>query len=119
MGRFVALNQMMASATNFRIGFNILIYREDQWWIAHCLEMDLPAEGNSPQEALENLVDLVNLQIDDAVEHGDLQTIFSPAPPELWKMFAISREFTNRQAHAPIRSNVSALDVRELETSGI
>ena len=81
----------MASRTEkIRLDFNVLLYKEDSWWIAHCLEMDLPAEGTTPQEAIKNFLDIANVQIKAALSEGDLQSIFSPAPPELWKAFAVA-----------------------------
>jgi hypothetical protein len=108
----------MSARTNIRLGLSVLIYPEDQWWIAHCLEMDLPAESSSPSEALDNLFDVANVQIESALEQGELQSIFSPAPPELWKQFAESRDFADRPTRAPI-SNVETLSVRELAPVGV
>lgn len=70
-----------------RLEFRVLLYPEDGWWIAHCLEMDLPAEGKTPQEAVKNLMSIANVQIAAAMDEGNLESIFSAAPPELWKMF--------------------------------
>ena len=78
----------VSSKNRIRLDFSILVYREDAWWIAHCLEMDLPAEGNTPVEAVQNLLDLANLQVSTALDEGNLASIFLPAPPELWRSFA-------------------------------
>jgi predicted RNase H-like HicB family nuclease len=108
----------MAATAQVRIALSVLIYREDQWWIAHCLEMDLPAEGSSPQEALDNLLDIARVQVESAIDEGNLESIFSPAPPELWSQFAESRDFTQRPSRAPINS-VDTLVVREAVALGV
>ena len=72
--------RIMALESKIRLEFNILIYREGGDWIAHCLEMDLPAEGSTATEAIKNLIDLINFQIEAALSEGDLQSIFSAAP---------------------------------------
>ena len=74
-----------------KLDFQVLIYPEDQWWIAHCLEMDLPAEGKTPDEAFKNLLEIARIQIEDALERQNLASIFSAAPAELWRQFAFSR----------------------------
>jgi hypothetical protein len=89
----------------------VLIYHEDEWWIAHCLEMDLPAEGQSPQEAFQNLLDVLDVQIQSSLADGDLGSIFSPAPAELWRMYALATDRTFRKKPP---KPVSRLDVREL-----
>jgi hypothetical protein len=108
----------MAIEGKIRLFLSILIYREDSWWIAHCLEMDLPAEGHTAQGALENLFDIAKLQIQTAIEEDDLQSIFSPAPAELWKLFAESRDFPDRPARVPILG-VDRLHIRELIPVGV
>lgn len=71
-----------------RLDFQVLMYREDEFWIAHCLETDLVGEGATADEAVRTLVDISNVQVQAAIESGDLASIFSPAPPELWRLFA-------------------------------
>ena len=94
-----------------RLDFKILIYREDEWWIAHCLEMDLPAEGETLEKAMHNLVDLFKVQIESALEEGNLDSIFSPAPPELWSMYAIARDKSFKQRPP---KPVNRMEFREL-----
>lgn len=94
-----------------RLEFRVLIYPEDKWWIAHCLEMDLPAEGKNPKEALKNLMDLVNFQITSAIAEADLDSVFCSAPPELWRLFAYSTDASQTTTKLP--KPVKRLDVRE------
>ena len=95
-----------------RLTLRALIYQEDDWWIAHCLEMDLAAEGTSPMKAFENLLSLTALQLDTAMEEGDLQSVFRSAPPEIFAQFAIGKDRTIRRR--PPKS-VERFDVRALE----
>lgn len=73
-----------------KIDLRALIYREGDIWLAHCLELDIVAEGKTPQGASSDLMDLCNLQIKVALEDGDLKSVFRPAPSEFWKMFFMS-----------------------------
>jgi predicted RNase H-like HicB family nuclease len=73
---------------NVRLILRALIYRDDDWWVAHCLETDVVAEGGTPTQAFANLQSLTALQIETALESGDLQSIFRQAPPEILSAFA-------------------------------
>ncbi len=81
---------MTKAIQNFNIELRAVIYREDGVWLAHCLEMDIVAEGNSPQQACRDVIELCELQIRVALEEGDIQSVFRPAPPETWKMYFMS-----------------------------
>ncbi|MBX3414634.1 MAG: hypothetical protein KF708_18245 [Pirellulales bacterium] len=75
-----------------RLDLNVIVYWEDEWWIAHCLELDLPAEGSSPEEAMESLMGLIMLQVTTALAEGNIESVYAPAPAELWRMFSIARD---------------------------
>ncbi len=93
------------------IPLSAVTYRHGDWSIAHCLQLDLVAEGKSPAEALDNLIDLVTFQVETALELGDIESIFRPAPPEIWKMFWLAE-------HRPIRRRppepIESFEAREL-----
>ena len=96
-----------------RLDLRAIIYREDAWWIAHCLELDLPAEGDSPKQALESLIDLISVQVDAAMEEGDLESIYRPAPSELWRLFSIATRDRPLRRKPP--KPISRFEARELE----
>lgn len=70
-----------------------VIYREGPWWIAHCLEMDVAAEGDTPFEAVSSAAELCGLKIEDAMREGDMRSIYRPAPPELWDLYDQAKRF--------------------------
>jgi hypothetical protein len=71
-----------------RIELRAVVYRHQRWWIAHCLELDLVAEGKTPAAALQDLIDISVSQVETAKKSGDLESIFRAAPPEIWAMFS-------------------------------
>ena len=77
-----------AKDNGFRVALRAVVYRHHAWWIAHCLELDLVAEGKRPVEALNDLRDIAVTQVDLAAREGRLESIFRTAPPEIWAMFA-------------------------------
>jgi predicted RNase H-like HicB family nuclease len=98
-----------------RISLRAVVYREGDWWIAHCLELDLVAEGKSALEAFKNLNDLTNTQIETAIREGNLESILTPAPPKVWSMF-----FNGRADDLQIKktgkhpNKIERFEVREL-----
>ena len=73
---------------------HVIIYREEDYYLAHCLEFDLAAQGNNIQESFQNLLDAVELQTAYALETGDLENLIQPAPPEFWRMLFKSQNNT-------------------------
>ena len=92
-----------------RVSLRFVIYQEGEWWFAHCLELDLVAEGKSPKESLRDVLGLCATQIDVAVEAGDLASIFRPAPPEYWRLFSLAVDFPTGR---PPRS-IASYEARE------
>ncbi len=82
---------MANAASNFSINLSAISYLEDGVWIAHCLELDIVAEGTDAKDAVDSLISLCDLQITTAMEEGDIESIFRAAPPEVWKMFATAK----------------------------
>ncbi|MCG8915382.1 type II toxin-antitoxin system HicB family antitoxin [Actinokineospora sp. PR83] len=44
------------------------MHREEDWFVAQCLEVDIASQGQSPQEALTNLREAVELHFTEAPE---------------------------------------------------
>ncbi len=47
--------------------FSLTIWQEDEWFIAQCLEVDIASQGETEQEAIENLRDALELHFTDPV----------------------------------------------------
>ena len=73
---------------------NILIKEEDGVFVAHCLELDIVAVGETLDQARKDIVDLVSAQIDYAFANDNIQNLFYPAPPEIWDQFFSCKEQT-------------------------
>jgi len=76
------------------IPLRAVAYQHGEWWIAHCLELDLVAEGRDPIHALQDLMDLSASQIESAIQRGDLESVFRPAPPAIWATFSRTQDTT-------------------------
>lgn len=66
----------------------VLIYQEnDLTWYAHSLEFDIVGDGGTPEEARNNLADLLKTQIQFAVENNLEEKIDHPAPQKYFDMY--------------------------------
>jgi hypothetical protein len=77
-----------AAARFVEASLNVLGYREEDEWVALAMEMDLRGYGDTFSEALEDLADLVQTQIDFAHFKNQPELIWRPAAPVWWARFA-------------------------------
>jgi hypothetical protein len=101
-----------AGKASFRVDLRAVVYPHQDGWIAHCLELDLVAEGTSAAEALRDVMDLAAIQVDAAIDAGDLESIFRPAPPEVWAMFSRAGDTAAAPRRRP--KSVARFEAREL-----
>ncbi len=101
------------NSRELRLDLRAVIYRHGKWWIAHCLETDLVAESNKPAQALKELIELTATQIKTAMDSGELESIFRPAPPEIWATYSFSREFKLPPVRNSILRCVGRFEARE------
>lgn len=71
---------------------NILGYREEGEWVALALEMDLRGYGETFEEAIEDLRELVFMQISFAHFKNQPEMILRPADPVWFSRFAETRQ---------------------------
>ena len=87
-----------------------VLYREDTYFLAHCLEFDLVAQGDTPDEAYRNLLDAIDLQTEFVLENGDLTNLVRPAPIEYWQLLTTAERFTPQSNGWTLPSPVAAID---------
>ncbi len=71
-----------------KIILDVLGYREDGDWVALALEMDIRGYGSTFEDALEDLAELVEMQVSFAVQKGWPDSVWKPAEPVWYKMWA-------------------------------
>ena len=45
--------------------FNVTVWQEGEWFVAQCLEADIASQGETEEEALENLREALKLHFED------------------------------------------------------
>ncbi len=94
------------------IVLNVLIYKDEEQniYIAHCLEMDLVATADSREQVEKDIIDIIQAHITYAFESNNLENMYSPAPPEIWRRYyehsAQIRANTNRIIHKSRNKNI-------------
>lgn len=79
---------MRAMASNRSISTNVLGVREDGEWSAIALELNLRGYGETFDLAVKDLTKAMEAQISFALQHGTLDSIFVPAEPEYFRIYA-------------------------------
>lgn len=67
------------------IPIRTIVKRSEQGWLAHCLDFNLEALADNPNDALDLLDGAIRFHIEKAVE-GQVK-LFRPASPELWDLY--------------------------------
>lgn len=69
--------------------FHVLVTKEpdEDAYSALCLELDIAADGSTPEEAVQSLQEAVSLHVGCALEEHDYSALFRPAPQEEWDRF--------------------------------
>ena len=76
------------SAADFEIALSVLGFQEAGQWVALALEMDIRGHGESFEDAVEDLTDLVLMQLSFAHFKGQPELINRPADAVWWKIYA-------------------------------
>jgi hypothetical protein len=83
--------------------FNVLARRKGDMWIAHCLELDVVTTAESVENLKKDMEDLILAQVDYAFSNDNLDNLYHPAPPEVWKSFYKCKDHT--EDRIPIKSS--------------
>jgi hypothetical protein len=84
---------------NLRIPLRIVFYRQENRWLAHCLECDLCGDGDTREQALKCLWDAIGYQLEESLAHDNPANLFNPAEGKFFRMFAAGRDFAIGQLH--------------------
>lgn len=106
---------MARTGSNLSINLSAIAYCADGVWIAHCLELDIVADGKDADDAIRSLISLCDFQIRTAMEHGDLESVFRAAPSEVWAMFAEGHEKILEEKKRSQRANCFEAPVDRFE----
>ena len=88
------------------MSFNVLIKKEPDYYIAHCLELDIVATASSIKSVQGDIIDLIKAQVGCAFSNDNLDNLYHPAPPEVWKeFFACKKAWEKKTATPPVKDD--------------
>jgi predicted RNase H-like HicB family nuclease len=67
-----------------KIRLDILIKKEENYFLAHCLQFDIVTTADTLKDVRKDIIDLCRAHIEYAHAHDNLEYLFSPAPKEVW-----------------------------------
>src|SRR6266446_7065633 len=68
----------------YTLAIRVLLYKEGNQFVAHALELDIPAYGKTEAEAQKELEALINNQLSFAACNGEPENVHFPAPKEFF-----------------------------------
>ena len=105
----------------YRIPPQIVLYKEGDRHIAHCLQLDLIGDGKTVKEAIDSLGRAILTQIEAVTKYGDMADLFSPADGKYFEMFASGKDIAIGEVsfspHEP-RMIFEDIRAREYEDAG-
>jgi len=96
----------------FRIPLQVVFYKEEDRWVAHCLQFDLCGDGATQEEALKRLNGAIETQVFASLEFNNPANLFSPADGKFFEMFAAGKNI----AVGEMRFNFPSLVIDQTET---
>ena len=69
---------------DWSFNFRILIKKEDELWVAHCLELDLVAVAPTEAHVEEDIVAVITEQVRYCIVNDNMDYLFRSAPKEVW-----------------------------------
>ncbi len=66
---------------------DVLIEKDNGYFVAHCLDLDIVAQGKTVEEAKKNLIELIHDQIEFAVDNNLEELLVHSAPEQYWNKF--------------------------------
>lgn len=67
-----------------KIRLDILIKKEEDYYLAHCLQFDIVTTHDTLKGVKKDILDLCRAHIEYSHEYDNLKYLFSPAPKEVW-----------------------------------
>ena len=64
--------------------FNVSVWREGEWYVAQCIEVDVASQGRTEEEALSNLREALELHFESPVATAmpQIRTLETQVPHE-------------------------------------
>lgn len=99
----------MTKPTTFNFEFSGVAYPEGDFWLAHCLQLDVVGQGDTPEAAAREMIDLTLFHLREALHDNDVKSTFRPAPVEIWYEYD-----DGRPMKSPRQTGISKRGMRDV-----
>jgi len=100
-----------AMRESMHIQLRAVIFRDGEMWVAHCLEIGVFGHGETMDEALASMSEAVAIQVQESVEHDNLDNLFMSVDPAYLRMFFAGEHRAIGQLQVkPIQSGEVVID---------
>lgn len=62
---YKSINKKMKRIKDFYQNFTALVWKEDKWYVARCLEIEVASQGRTKKEAVSNLKEALTLYLEN------------------------------------------------------
>lgn len=93
--------------------FRVVVYFEEGWWLAHCLETDTIGQAKTREAAIDDLKDALSLHINGSLADGNPGNIIQLADPVYWHMFFTAPRSESPPRRIPVSSTTAAFETAE------
>jgi|SRR5208337_2896833 len=76
----------------WRFRFRFLVRKEEDWFVAYCLELDLVAAAKTKDQAVQEIRDLTRHQVEYCIVNDNMDRLFRRAPEEIWAEYYACEE---------------------------
>lgn len=96
------------SKDTLTLHFNVIVEgQSDGKHVAHCLELDLVAEGSTAEEACTEILNVIDVHVRTCMQNDNLENLFFPAPKEVWDKLGAIKARTSQYTHETVKRNIS------------
>ena len=69
--------------------FKVLVYPDEDLWVAHCLELDLVTvtKSSKAEEVDSEIGSVIAAQLRACMEHDNMEFLYRPAPQKIWQTY--------------------------------
>jgi hypothetical protein len=81
---------------------DILVYKDHDLWVAHCLQLDVAVAEPDRVDAMEECINTCSEHLAFAIKTGRVDTAFKMAPPEVVNRFLHGHKIGTRTITVPL-----------------
>ena len=103
-------------AHEMKFPIRVVLYKEDELWVAHCLELDLLGSGRTRSVALKDLSVCIGLQLQESLNHDCPDNFFHPADGETWRRWAVGSKVKRDIATGILKVRLNGVSIPKVDT---